>query len=409
MNIALVNAEYPTRSGVDHGGIATYTYVMANALARMGHGVFVLAKEGTIPDPLDSGVRFATFRSRPPRGLCRRLRDRFSYGEVAWQRGYSRGAYQLVRALHAEHRLDVVESPEYNGLASRFRNDMGPALVIHLHTPTYLIDCYNRTSPSRRRRAWYTLERQGIRRGRLYVSPSMAVKREAERRYGIAGEKVELIRLPLDIGSFTASSATGTPPGDRVDILFTGRLECRKGAELLVKCTRRILALRPDVHFTIAGETSSGSSLEYRRAIERTLTDEQRGRMWFPGPINRVSLPALYGRSDIFLLPSLFDNSPYSLLEAMAAALPVVSTDTGGINELVEHTRTGMLFGPSDPDGLLRCLGELVENREEAKAMGRRAAEAVRKRHDPRYIAERTIRAFERARPEAEKLRRGGG
>jgi hypothetical protein len=105
LNIVFINPEYPSKSGNDHGGIATYIYVMANALAEQGNSVHILAKSSTVPDVLHSGVRFHTFGHTPANRPFPWL-DKFFKNEAAWEQGYSLSARNLVCKLHAEKPVD---------------------------------------------------------------------------------------------------------------------------------------------------------------------------------------------------------------------------------------------------------------------------------------------------------------
>ena len=138
--------------------------------------------------------------------------------------------------------------------------------------------------------------------------------------------------------------------------------------------------------FTIAGETDTGNPQNYRQAIERMLTPEERRRVWFPGPLSRKQLFPLYFTSTLFLFPSLFENSPYALLEAMTAGLPVIAASGGGIPEIVTHDETGLLFQPDNREELVTNIRSLYRDRSRAAVLGRNAREAVQRMFDPDQI-----------------------
>ena len=82
----------------------------------------------------------------------------------------------------------------------------------------------------------------------------------------------------------------------------------------------------------------------------------------FTGRVDNAEMAALYREADIMLNPSLADNMPNSVLEALAGGVAVVSTDVGGVPYLVEHGRTALLVPPQDPqamaDAMLKLLAE---------------------------------------------------
>jgi len=88
--------------------------------------------------------------------------------------------------------------------------------------------------------------------------------------------------------------------------------------------------------------------------------------------------PALLRSSDIFVLATRSESMPMSVLEAMAAGLPVVVSDVGGLPEVVADERTGLLVPPGDPAALASALARLIEDRELRVALGARGLERAR-------------------------------
>jgi glycogen(starch) synthase len=385
MNIVFVNPEYPSRSSQDHGGIATYIYSMANALAKAGNTVHVLAKTNTNPDVLHPGVAFHTFDRDPVPRLLPWI-DRLMGNDVVWERGYSLAARNAVMNIHRRTPVDIVEIAEYNGLAFEFTAPLPFPVVVHFHTPTEVIDCYNRNKVTRKLRQWYAYEAHALKRAHGFRCPSNSLKKMVCERYGIPEQQVCVLPHPLDTAPFDAIKPIEGKKSV-IDILFTGRLEHRKGGEILQRDIHRILALDPRVNLTFAGELDMGESGSYRNPIERSLTEEQRHRIWLLGPAKRGDLPVLYRHSDIFLMPSLFENAPYALLEAMAARLPVIAADTSGIAEIIHSNDNGLLFDIHDPDGLVSCISSLIASPQRGADFARTAYDDVKRSCDPAVIA----------------------
>ena len=363
MNIAFVNPEYPSRSGKDQGGIATYTQIMASILAQAGHHVHILVKNGIRHGAGGEPISIHTFDSLQSTDLFHRLRSRVE-GEVSWERGFGRGVRQCLLAIHEKSPLDIVEVPEYNGLACALHPRMPFPVVVHFHTPTVLVDLYNAVEITLRRKRWYAFEKKASNCAMAYRSPSGALAKEMGNRYGIAERRITVIRHPFDTTVFDAIEKTRK--NTSIDFLFVGRLERRKGAEILLNSLRRILSLDRRIGFTFAGEYAIGEVDRYRGAIERSLPDDDRKRVWFLGPANHDWLPILYCRSDALIFPSLFENAPYTLIEAMASKLPIIAANTGGIPELIRHGENGLLFNPEKPDELLACIQALIDHPHQA-------------------------------------------
>jgi glycogen synthase len=390
MNIAFVNPEYPSLSGNDQGGIATYTYSMALACAHRGHRVHILVKKGTVPKPLHEFVTFHIYGPVPLTGPFHGLHRKLN-GEIYWERAYALGVRQLLFEIHRHVPLDIVEVPEYNGLAFELNAPVPFPVVVHFHTPTFLVDLYNAAKISRRRKQWYLFEKKACFNASAYRCPSLALTKEICIQYAIAEKSIAIIRHPFDTTVFDAIQKSRS--GNQIDILFVGRLERRKGAEIIQKNIQRILSLDPRLRFTFVGEYAIGDIDLYRCAIERSLSEIDRKRVWFLGPTKREILPVLYCRSNLIFFPSLFENAPYTLLEAMAAKLPIVAANTGGITELLQHGENGLLFDPDASDDLVECIQTIIQHPRQAESLANNAYTKLVNDYKPEKVAH-VVEAF---------------
>jgi len=393
MKIAFVNPEYPPLSGFGHGGIASFIYTMASALSSMGHHVHILLRDGTVPDALPSEITIHYYKFEQRHGQFRYIDRFFRDGTVVWEQGNARSIYSILNRIWITDGLDAVEFADYLGLAHETRS--APfGHCIHFQTPQEIVDELNQTLITSSRKRRHAFERRALFTTSVYRSSSEALKEIMCRRYGILHDQVTVLRNPIDTMIYDTIEKKHAFE-KRIDILFVGRLERRKGAELIQRSIKRILHLDPAVNVTFAGETELGDALSYRNAIERSLDENERGRVWFIGPVRHEELPPLYCRSSVLFMPSLFDNAPLTLLEAMAAKLPVVASDTGGINEIIHNGRTGLLFRPGDIESMLDCFSTLIKNKETAFTMAENAYTDVRTTHSPQTIAEQSLRLYE--------------
>jgi glycosyltransferase involved in cell wall biosynthesis len=104
------------------------------------------------------------------------------------------------------------------------------------------------------------------------------------------------------------------------------------------------------------------------------------GLVSLPGPIPKTEVPIRLSESDIFLNTADFDNTPVSVLEALACGLVVISTNVGGIPYLLEHGRDALLIPPNDPEALVRAIRLVLHEPDLAATLsenGRRKAEQL--------------------------------
>ena len=108
----------------------------------------------------------------------------------------------------------------------------------------------------------------------------------------------------------------------------------------------------------------------------------------------RADVPELLAAADVFVLSSASEGAPLSILEAMAAGLPVVASNVGGIAELVEDGVTGLLVPPADPVRLAQALARVLDDRDLRQRLGTAGRARARERFDLGGLACRPSRAL---------------
>lgn len=207
-----------------------------------------------------------------------------------------------------------------------------------------------------------------------FVAPSRFVAR----RYAWAGwspERVEVIPNGIDLDLFRPACEAPRPQAP-VRITYAGHFGTHKGVATLLDALAALPSppsLIPTV-LQLAGEGPEQDA--YKSRIERLGLN---ARVHFLGKVVPSDMPKVYARSDIVVLPSIWDeNQPVCLMEAMAAGRPVIASRRGGIPELVEHGVNGLLFAAGDAADLAMQLARLVSDpdlRQRAGREGRRRVE----------------------------------
>ena len=205
-----------------------------------------------------------------------------------------------------------------------------------------------------------------------------------ERELGIRArtcvpERSVVVHNAVDVGSFAAARETGGRPR----IVSVGRFAYPKDYATLVEALARIDA---DYRASFVGEGPD------RAAVAADVRRRVAGRVEFLGA--RRDVPELLAAADLFVLSSRSEGLPISVLEAMAAGLPVVATNVGGVSELVVDGETGFLVPPADPRALAEAVGRLLRDphlRHRFGAAGRRRAE---RRFDVARFHEAHVRLY---------------
>lgn len=171
-----------------------------------------------------------------------------------------------------------------------------------------------------------------------------------------------------------ARAALGLEP-ETVLIGSVGRLMPQKGYGDLLEAAPRVLARWPTARFALVGE---GDLEEALRAQAHRLGVER--QVLFLG--HRADVPTLLASFDLFVLPSLYEGLPYTLLEALATGLPSVATAVTGNVDIIRHEATGLLVPPADPDRLAGALLRLMADRALAARLGQAGQWDVARRFD---------------------------
>lgn len=171
--------------------------------------------------------------------------------------------------------------------------------------------------------------------------------------------------------------------------LFAGRFRPRKGLDVLLKAAHTLKNGRPNIRTVIVGEGPMKRWLNNR--IETLdLTDTVLNR----GYTERMEL--YYAAADLVVMPSRAEGMPYVALESMAAGRPVAASLVSGMEQFIEHGRTGLLFPPDNPDALADLLSRWLPRRAELDDMGRRAREQFPDRWNARRMARSVESLYER-------------
>jgi glycosyltransferase involved in cell wall biosynthesis len=185
--------------------------------------------------------------------------------------------------------------------------------------------------------------------------------REAfERQLGRAASKVDVVNTGIELARFqpgrdraVTREALGFSASDRVVGTLSRLDDQRKGVDHFLNMAALVAAACPDTRFLIVGDGVLRHRLE-QAAADMNVAE----RVVFAGW--HADVPPLLASMDVFVMPSLFEGGPTSLLEAMAMALPVVATRVGMVAEVIEDGENGLIVSPGDVPALVRATETLL-------------------------------------------------
>jgi glycosyltransferase involved in cell wall biosynthesis len=194
------------------------------------------------------------------------------------------------------------------------------------------------------------------------------------RESGYEGE-VEQFPAFSDFAMFL-EEPTIVPPSEP-HVVFVGALDGPKGLDVLIEAWTLVARQVPAARLSIAG---AGPMLQDIR--DRVRAPELGDRIGVLGPLSRPEVRLLLDEASCLVLPSRSEGLGRVILEAMARARPVVATRVGGIPEIVDDGRTGILVPPDDPEQLASALVLILEDADRRQSMGEEGRRDILKR-DP--------------------------
>ena len=392
MRIAFISYEFPPDT--DFGGIGNYVFRSGTMLTERGHEVEVFAASGT---------REGTFtQGRIILHLVRETRRDMFFRTVAG----------VFRQRHQQLPFDVMESPEYfhDGLeAARQSPDL--PLVVKLHTPNLLLSELQGGFPpptvvNTLKGYWQQLRAfaGAVRHGRpvprwpwnrhefrsameldaveqtlaqmadVVASPSNAMLEMMAVRWNLNRECL------MSIPSYVPPARLLAMPIDTATnvVSYFGRLETRKGVADLAAAIPMVLAGFPDAKFRFVGRiTQSPDCRRDYKAYIQDIAGRWRDKVEFTGFLPVEKMHDLYGMTDICVFPSRWENYPNVCLEAMAAGRGVVASSAGGMAEMLDGGRVGLLIKPESPQEIAAAVLKLLKNPSERMRLGMLARERI--------------------------------
>ncbi len=216
---------------------------------------------------------------------------------------------------------------------------------------------------------------------------SAAAETELLDRFGVPAGKVVSVGTGIDLRRIAEARVGDELAKDlglsgRTVVGIVAKLSPVKGHEYFLRAAAGIAKARDDVAFLVVGDGPRRETLT-QMAKELGIEDA----VVFAGA--RDDVPSLLKLMDVFVLSSLSEGSPNAVLEAMAAGLPVVATDVGGLPDMVIDGESGILVAPGDSEALGSAISELLGDPERAEAMGRMGLTLATDKHDIEKVVQK--------------------
>lgn len=165
------------------------------------------------------------------------------------------------------------------------------------------------------------------------------------------------VSYPIDLEMFSPAGNHVKIEGDPI-LLTIGRMEHRKGTDILVGALPLIWDKFPNLKVVFLGKESQFTQNDLRNMVPT----EFKSSLIFPGFVSHASLPEYYRAATLYIAPTQYETFGYTILEAMACGVPVISCPVGAVPELVEDDLNGCLVPFGDHVNLASCITGLLNN-----------------------------------------------
>ncbi len=301
-------------------------------------------------------------------------------GRADWE------AIHAIRRCMDRRRIELLHTHGYKA-------DLYGFLAAHGRWPV-VATCHNWTGQGPALKMYGVLDRLVLR----FFDRVAAVSNPVAQRLRTAGVSAGRIRrIPNGIETLRFHNARPTLAEEigkrgRLLVGMVARVVKEKGPELLLRAAQSLTGRFPEALFALVGD---GPAREEMEALARELGIGQ--RVIFTGA--RRDMPGVYASLDLCVLPSWNEGLPLSVLEAMAAGVPVVTTRVGSLPEVVQPESTGLLIEPGDTTGLSGALARLLGDAELRNRLAQNGRRLVEERFSATRMAEEYIQVYEGLQP----------
>lgn len=347
--------------------------------------------------------------------LARRLQDRYEFafacldslgilGEELRREGF---------AVEVVTRRSGIDLKCARRLAEFFRRFGADVVHAHQYTPFFyalvarawrrrppvLFTEHGRTYPDYPRRKRIVFNRLALRRSDRVVAVAEAVRRALVANEGIAAPRIEVIYNGVDVAAFDGSpdlrdcdriqarAELGIGANELV-LVQVARLDMLKDHLTAIRTMQRVTAVRSDVRLLLVGDGPERSRIEAEvvacglQSQVRLLGTRQDVARWLHA-------------ADLYLLTSVSEGIPVTMIEAMAARLPVVATRVGGVSEVVIEGQTGLLAASGDDAAIADAVLRLASDARQRTQMGQAGHDRAEARFSQRDMHEAFARCYE--------------
>ena len=366
-------------------GVGLHATNLTKALIKEGHTITLLLPEDQAPQLSLPNLTVVTVK-----------KPRFSQSQARWL-SLSFSFNAALRKLEAQDRFDLIH---FTDARESFFCAPNAPMIGHVND-TYSAELktpldYRKNYPDWLMRwlyysAVHFLESRKLQRLKLIVANSHFTAETIAKAYPKIASKVRHCYKSVDIARYQQVRETreaAPPDPNQPVILFVGSNMYRKGVPDLIKAATGVIKKHPKAKFVIVG---NDKSIELLKRLCSALRVDQ--NFEFAGWRSQEDLLGYYQQATVFAMPSLTEALGVAFLEAMAAGVPVIGTDVGGIPEIIQHGFNGLLVPVKSPLFITEAINQLLADDSLRKRLAKNACITLSK-FDVSSMMECTLKLY---------------
>jgi len=307
---------------------------------------------------------------------------------------YGRSIKRILPSIVNDHAIDIIEATDWGMDAWAYMSVRRTPVCVRLHGyPGFKTEFDSKTL-----KKWpknyinWIIQRNHISRADLVSGVSEAYADFVRQAWKLQEKPIQIIPIAVDLNIFQPSDL----PREEHSVLFAGRLEELKGLEVLDHAISIVLKEMPNIKFYFAGEDRNQNQTQ--QTWSQYLTKNHgRENIVYLGSLPTKELVRWYQKSTICVVPSLYEPGGTVVFEAMACGCPVLASRVGGLTEVIQDGRTGLLTPPGDVAALAEGLMKLLHDRQLRMRISREALDSIHHHFNLNMIAQQTLDSYESA------------
>lgn len=396
MVVGLLTPYFPDHKTVD-SGIANHNMILAKGLSEKGVRVIIIHVRpqydemdiGLKRKNLDENIVLVTCPIKLGNLVNFFFKNRWTILDFVVKIKSILKTSLILERLIKEYKIDIIEASSYFSLTyfSIYKKFSVPVI---LRISTLYCQILNDHSPYRSRllNIIGKMEINLINHSPDLITHAKNHAKELSDNFGIR-DNIKIIPHGIDLPQLSTKSH---PTEKNIKILYAGRLEYRKGTDILLAAIPYILSKFKDVDFEILGIDHKN---HYYNEFKKSVSIEILNRVSFKGRVNDEVLKRAYNDCDIFVAPSRYESFGLVYIEAMSYGKPVIGAKVGGVAEIIDDYENGLFFELENPQDLADKIIFLINNKDIRSKLGFSARQKIENYFTKEILSSKSINYYE--------------